>query len=525
MVTLLDYLGRPIRQTELKSEEQTARVAFLHQEFSTHPSRGLTPTKLARILDSAEQGDLMAQAQLAEDMEEKDGHLFAELSKRKRAILGLDWSLEPPDDASAAEKEAVARVEAIIRDLDVEDILFDCADAILKGYSCQEISWDRSEGEWRPAKIEFRPADWFTCRPEDRNTLLLRSTSAQGEPLRPWGWIVHHHKAKSGYVVRGGLARVLAWPYLFRNYSARDLAEFLEIYGLPLRVGTYPPGSSEQERATLMRAVVAIGHAAAGIIPEGMKVEFQEAAKGASDPFMAMIDWSERSMSKAILGGTLTTQTDKGSGAYALGEVHDEVRMDIRASDTRQIGRTLVRDLAIPLLRLNTSMARAPRWNWDDGEAEDFSIVDPLVKLAGAGATIPVSWVSGKLRIPEPEGDEPVLTVSNKEAGESLPPRPPQAISRFARNSVAALSVSPNDVSDRSDTLNDRLANESSQILDALADEIRSIVDQAQSLEDLRKRLIDAWPSMDRKDLAELMAEALTAAELAGRFDILEEAS
>ena len=206
-------------------------------------------------------------------------------------------------------------------------------------------------------------------------------------------------------MVRGGLARVLAWPYLFRNFSARDLAEFLEIYGLPLRLGTYPPGASEQEKATLMRAVVAIGHAAAGIIPEGMKVEFQEAAKGASDPFMAMIDWSERSMSKAILGGTLTTQTDKGGGTYALGAVHNEVRKDIRVSDIRQIGRTLVRDLAVPLLRLNTSMTRTPRWNWDDREAKDFSIVDPLTKLAQAGVAVPVSWVRDKLRIPEPEGD------------------------------------------------------------------------------------------------------------------------
>ncbi|WP_308197178.1 phage portal protein family protein, partial [Achromobacter xylosoxidans] len=40
---------------------------------------------------------------------------------------------------------------------------------------------------------------------------------------------------RSGYIARTGLFRVLAWPWLFKNFAVRDLAEFLEIYGLPLR--------------------------------------------------------------------------------------------------------------------------------------------------------------------------------------------------------------------------------------------------------------------------------------------------
>ncbi|MFV9492174.1 phage portal protein family protein [Pseudomonas aeruginosa] len=40
--------------------------------------RGLTPSRLASLLDSAEQGDIVAQYELFEDMEEKDGHIHAE---------------------------------------------------------------------------------------------------------------------------------------------------------------------------------------------------------------------------------------------------------------------------------------------------------------------------------------------------------------------------------------------------------------------------------------------------------------
>ncbi|RCH08006.1 hypothetical protein CSC36_6095, partial [Pseudomonas aeruginosa] len=59
---------------------------------------------------------------------------------------------------------------------------------------------------------------------------------------------------------------------------------------------------------TLLRAVTGLGHAAAGIIPESMSIEFQEASKGSAEPFMAMMRWCDDSMSKAILGGTLTSQ-------------------------------------------------------------------------------------------------------------------------------------------------------------------------------------------------------------------------
>nr|WP_282977379.1 DUF935 family protein [Pseudomonas aeruginosa] len=59
------------------------------KEFANHPAKGLTPAKLAHILIEAEQGHLQAQAELFMDMEERDAHLFAEMSKRKRAVLGL----------------------------------------------------------------------------------------------------------------------------------------------------------------------------------------------------------------------------------------------------------------------------------------------------------------------------------------------------------------------------------------------------------------------------------------------------
>jgi phage gp29-like protein len=513
MVDLVDAQGRPIRRQELQGEPQTAAVAHLYREYADHPSRGLTPAKLARILEEAERGELMSQARLGEDMEEKDAHLFAELSKRRRAILGLSWDLQPPPEATEQERRETARIEAIIRELDWETILYDATAAILHGYACLEYDWDRSGGEWRPRSVDYRQPDWFMCQPEARNELLLRTQDGLGEPLRPWGWMVHLHKAKSGYLVRGGLSRVLAWPYLFRNFSARDLAEFLEIYGLPLRLGKYPAGANEQEKATLMRAVVNIGHAAAGIIPQGMDLEFQEATKGASDPFMAMMRWAEASMSKAILGATLTSQpSDSGGGAYALGEVHNEVRHDILVSDARQLARTLSRQLVEPLVRLNSRMTRMPTWVFDTEQPEDLKLyADALPNLVRMGMRIPARWAHEKLRIPEPEADELVLE-------ERRPAPGPMALRSQPRAPVAAARTASAD--ELPERWAERLEADSAEAFGGMLEPVRRLLASVDSLEEFRERLADLYDDMPDEQLARIMQMALAAAELAGRDQV-----
>ncbi len=502
---LYDHAGRPIRTAELKGEPQTARLSHLHREFAEHPSRGLTPAKLARIFEDAERGDLIAQAQLAEDMEEKDAHLYAELQKRKLAVLAVDWDLRPPPEASAREKEQTAHLETLLRALPFDDLLLDLAAGILPGYAAIEIAWDYSGGQWQPQGLHYRPADWFMTAEGGRDELLLRTPDGQGAALRPWGWILHRHRAKSGYVARAGLTRVLAWPFLFRNYAARDLAEFLEIYGLPMRLGHYPTGSSAEEKATLMRAVVGVGHAAAGIIPESMRIEFQEAAKGASDPFTAMMDWAEKSMSKAILGGTLGSQTD-GGGAYALGEIHDRMRLEIRRADLRQIAQTLTHQLVLPLARLNTGLSRAPLLVFDAEEPEDVKLyAESLPKLAQAGLKIPARWVREKLKIPAPEEGEEIM----------------EAQSPFAAMKTAAAAARP--VARDAQALQlARLEQEAQAPIDDMVAVIRRKVEEAESLEELRDSLLDVWPDMDGGQLAEAMAQALAAAAMAGRYEILE---
>lgn len=532
---MYDALGNRVDAKALK-EPQTAAIATLHREFDKHPTRGLTPAALAQILERAEQGDLTAQSELFQDMEERDCHIQSELGKRKMAVTQLDWSLVALEDGTDAETKAVKDLESRIRDLiDPDDLFFDCLDAIGHGYSCLELEWKKGGNGWFP-NIQHRPPTWFTIDPKQRNELRLRdNASPYGQALMPFGWITHVHKSRSGWLPRIGLHRALAWPYLFKQYSVRDLAELLEIYGLPIRLGKYPVGATKEDKATLMQAVLAIGHHAGGIIPQGMEMDFITAtSSGSSDPFKALIDWCESSQSKAILGGTLTSQTG-ANGNRALGDIHNEVRLDIRNSDARQLGVTLSRFLLYPLCVLNGLVAedRCPDWVFDTQEPDDLGMYsDAIPKLVAVGLKIPAKYIYGKLKIPEPEGDEAVLEApaapampagmpngAPQDTQGALPPKPPKT--------AATSAASPADDPDPSPVTlyTEQLAADNADHLKAMLDTIHQAALTAPSLEALRDQLLVMYGDLPSEQLTEAMAIAFATANLAGMGDVANEAS
>jgi len=550
MVDILGPDGRPVRREDLR-ESQTARYGMLHHTYAQHPSRGLTPSKLAAILEQAEQNDIVSQFELFEDMEEKDAHIASEMAKRRRALLTLEWDVVPRLNPSARERKAAEKVKEALQQMEgFEDVLFDTTDAIGKGFVCQEIEWTLDEGLWLPRCIDHRPQTWFRLtRVSNRQEIRLRDYSPDGEPLNPFGWIAHVHRAKSGYIERAALFRVLVWPYLFKNYSVGDLAEFLEIYGIPFRIGKYPPGASEQEKATLLRALVNIGHNAAGIIPEGMMIDLQKAAEGDPKAFELMIDWCERSQSKAILGQTLTSQADRGSNTNALGNIHNEVRKDLRDGDAKQVAATLTRDLVYPIAALNGwvdgTVRRSPQLKFAIEEPEDIKLyADALPKLVGMGMKIDRRWAQNKLVIPEPEtdedGEEDLLVAPKPVAmpgqaqpqdGEEPedgdePPQPPPRRGRAARAAAKAEPPSdPDAIEDYADAVVAALADRAAPTLIGWVDQVREAVKSADSYDALLSRLESMLGDLPIDDLGAVLQGASAASGLGGRSAVADESA
>ncbi|HZF97845.1 MAG TPA: DUF935 domain-containing protein [Pseudoxanthomonas sp.] len=518
--------GQPIRLDAL-NEPQTSRVMHLHQEWQGHPAKGLTPSKLTSILLAAEQGDVIAQYELFEDMEERDGHILSEMGKRRRAVSGLDWDVVPPPNPTPEEEKAADALKAILQGIeDIEGALFDTTDAIGKGFVCQEFDgWDRVDGYWMPKAIVHRPQSWFRLYRGFQQEVRLRDNSTDGAPLQPFGWITHTHKARSGYLERANLFRALVWPYLFKNYSVADLAEFLEIYGIPLRIGKYPPGAGEKEKLTLLRALVQIGHNAAGIIPDGMSLDFHDTADGDAAAFQLMMDWCERTVSKVILGATLTSQADRGSNTNALGNVHNEVRKELRDADAKQIAASWSRDLVYPVAALNglapNGYRRCPRFKLDIAEAKDITVyAEALPKLKSAGMRISKKWAHEEMGIPEAESDDDVL-------GGVQPPTDPAATAAATakHGRVAALAAIGEANRDAPVRMVPQVERDAAPAVELWVGKIRQLVEEVGSLEELRDRLLDLYPDMSLDQYADAMAIALGAARLAGRSEVQDQAN
>jgi phage gp29-like protein len=533
---IVDQFGQPIDTKGIR-EPQTSLLGAISREFDSHPARGLTPSRLAAILVAGERGDITQQLDLADDIEERDGHCFSELDKRAAVVAGLDWNLVEPPNASAAEKDMTAKLKDWMASIDVEGLVRGMMGGVLRAFACHEMVWTpQSDGSGRQVllpEICQRPQRWFTVDREQRNTLLLRTDNAAlGEPLQPFSWIAHVHRTRNGYLARMGLARILAWPYLYKNFSLRDLAEFLEIYGLPLRLGKYPSGASDDEKRKLLQAVSQIGHNAAGIVPSGMVIDFVAAAEGSEGPYDSMQDRMEAVQSKVIVGQTLTSGEGQ-HGTQALGTVHNEVRMDIRDSDARQVGATITAQLVYPMAALNIpgiDPRRVPRFVFDIADPEDLKeYADSLPSLVNMGMRIPTSWAHDKLQIPQAANGEAVLLPTAAPTPTPIvdPAATPAAAPLPAPRQAKAALAGQVESGGKPDALDALVAEAASDwqpqlgpIVNPLLEEIDRAIAAGESIASFRGRLPQLVTQMDYRPMGLRQAQATFVSALAGAADL-----
>jgi phage gp29-like protein len=154
---------------------------------------------------------------------------------------------------------------------------------------------------------------------------------------------------------------------------------------------------------------------------------------------------------------------------------------------------------------------RCPRFEFDVAEREDLELfANALPKLIDRGVRVPRQWAQERLGIPEPQADEDVL-------GGPAPALPFRAQQRQR----IALAAAPGVADANLVRIDTDLQPITGQWIGALEELVR----QADSLEALRDALEQLLPGMTTEAFAEAMAQALAAANLAGRSDLLDEAA
>lgn len=534
----ITQLLRAPKTEALQTDE--ARIIENGRPLDDHPARKITPASLKALLDDAESGNIQAQAQLFMDIEEQDSDIGNAIQTRKRAVLTLDWAIKAPRNATAQEEKLTAEVDELFHQIGyLDDLLIDCMDAVGHGFSAIEILWTFHQTKWVPTQFIHRPASWFKLDKFD-NPLLLTPENSEGEPLIQYKWIVHKHKNRSMQLARNGLFRTLAWLYMFKHYSVCDFAEFLELYGFPIRIGKYGAGATESEKKSLLRALADIGHNAAGIMPESMKVELHDVANGTnstSNPYMQMVDWCEKSIARLVLGQTLTSGAENKISTHALGAVHNEVRRDLLVSDVRQLAQTITQQVILPYLLINfpnVDPARIPTFVFDTKEPEDIkTFADALPNLVKVGLPIPTKWVLDKLGIPQVEGNEQLLTLTqeNEEGKNKTEDKKQAALSTLLHGTGCQCSgcrgvalsttlddANPQSVLDASLNQAVRLPDFNRQ-LEPMVQKAVAVLMACESYEEAFEALATAYPDLPNEAHQRYLANALFLADLLGGSD------
>lgn len=510
-MAILDHNGQPIKSDQLTKTEATATPWGVRKATSQHSMTGLDPARLAQLLRSAEQVDSRPYLELAEEMEEKYLHYAAQLATRKRAVVALEWSVEPASNKLRDKKIAEFVAKALPA---IKAATFDLLDCIGKGFSVGELLWDTTGGEWKISSIERRDPRWFQHDRVDGKTLRMRSdTNPEGDPLTPGKYLVINASGKSGLPIRGGLARAAAYAYLFHNFSLRDWVTFCEMFGIPLRLGRYEAGvASQADLDVLFQAVRDLGTDSAAMLPKNMEIEFPTvgAGRAAADLWEKLLDYLDRQVSKLVLGQTLTADTGQGGGgSYALGNVHNDVRIDILRADATALASAINIQLVKLLVDLNFGGSDYPTLRLPVDDPEDLVAMATIVgKAVEMGQPVGQQWFSEKFSIPLPAEGEAVL-------GRPLQPAATPPAAQRAAHSTTALER------DTADKMMPALASAGQAHIDALIGQIGEMLDQAESLDAFRHALLTRYADLPADELVTVMAQALAAIELRGRAEVL----
>lgn len=509
---------KAVNKEVMEQPQAEADIMGARRPVAEAASAGLTPQRLAALMRDSAEGDPETYLALAEEMEEKDLHYLSVLGTRKRQVAQLPMSVEAPTDA-ADNDPATALAQELVDSGVIDRALFDILDAVGKGVSFPEIMWKKTAKKWEVRDIAWRDPRFFDWDRETRTVPLLRQAAGQLAPLPPFKFIPMQIKAKSGIPIRGGIARAVAWAYLFKNYGLKDWVQFAESYGQPLRIGKYAPGATDEEKRSLLRAVAAMGSDFGAIINNTMALDFIEAGgKAASaDLYEKMCRYLDEQVSKAVLGQTGTT--DATPGKLGGSNDHTKVREDIERADAVALSAALNFYLVRPYIDVNIGPQEKYPW-LKIGRVEEDD-VELMLKVAefvvDRGGEICADQLTEAVGFRKPkDGEKVLMPIAKAPAPGDLPPMPNDAQLAHRRSLLALLSTPGAAPIDGLAAGAAVAASGWQEDMAPMVDQVRRIMAVATDYDDLLRRLTQLWPTLDVASLQDRAARFCFQAQLGG---------
>ena len=473
----------------------------------------------------------------------RDGKVFSGLQKRKLALIGRPWQVDPVEKGEANQRDA-AVVQTMLKGVMFDRLCSELLDALLVGFVPAEIVWTVRAGLITPARIVKRAQRRFVYVQADPNAppelrLLTAQNMLAGEVLEDKKFIVHRFNAEDDNPYGMGLGLQLFWPVFFKRKGILSWNKLNDRFGSPTPWGKYPKSAGAKEKGTLFDALQAMSNDGVLMTPEGMGIELLESKlTGSISTQKDLCAYMDGWISEVILSQEPSQKT--GATASASTE-REDVRLDLVQADADLLSDTLNSTLLKWFCEFNglapCQVSRVIK-KADDLKAQSETDVnvaslgfvptlDAIRERYGMGWDVAPTLPAARGSLP-PEGAQSALGRPGggfPAARGSLPAAgTADAFHGALKQAVGASFAEPTAPGlDPLRSQTDALMQASAAPWAALIAQIQRVVDSAQSLPELQEALVQVYGDLDSAELVNIMAAALALAELKGMDSVQSE--
>ncbi|MEA2064479.1 MAG: DUF935 family protein [Gemmatimonadota bacterium] len=270
---------------------------------------------------------------LYSEMLRKDAQLAMCFRQRALSVMSQGWRIIP-GGKTREDLECAAWVREVLDEAEHFHISRTCFfKGISHGLAPSEIIFSRRADRTIGIKA-FRSRDPERFGFDEEGNLVLVGLTGTSRKRMPAEKFVLNTWGSDETPYGQGLLQQLYPLWFFKNNAIKELVRFIEKFGAPHLWANYPSGTPSAEQDALIEVLKAMQGNSVGIGPEGTELKVTEIARqGVIEAFRFIIEeYVDRQYAKAVLGQTLSTESQ--SGTYALARFQGKSMQHILEDDS-----------------------------------------------------------------------------------------------------------------------------------------------------------------------------------------------
>lgn len=439
--------------------------------------------------------------------------------RRIAAVTALESGFDP-EKCKGVPARVLKACEAMLAGLDMQRVVRDQIDGAFFGYRVSEVVWGQSAAGAVPLDLIAKPSEWFGFDDDGRLKFKpLRSPQGVDVPDRQFVVAGKMRNWENPYG-EPDLAACF-WPVTFKRGGLKFWVTFTEKYGMPWAVGKLPRSASPAETNDLAVKLEAMVRDAVAVIPEDASVELLTTSGTANaEMFERLVMFCRSEISIALLGNNQSVEKEANRASAMAAQ---NVEADLR-DDDGQIVAAAINCLVRYYCEVNYPGVKPPVFGFWEQEEVDEMLAKRDSGLKAAGARFTPQYFKRAYKLEEGDLDETPEPAepATGDGGAHLRLVPPGKRAAGERTaSFADVALPPDQAAIDAAIAQLPEADIEAAMRDMLAPALRAI-GAADTPDEVRQALVDAWPEMDAGRLQALMEQAYFVADLVGRDAVKE---